>query len=258
MTMFLRQSWSITGRHLRAMARQPAFVFITLTQPIIWLLLFGALFKKIVDIPGFRGGSYIDFLTPGVVIMTALFSAGWSGMSFIDDMDAGVMDRFLVAPVQRGAMIAGSLAYQAIATVIQSGVIIGLGALAGASFPGGAGGIAALIASAVLIAVAFAALSNGFSLVTRQRESLIAAASALVLPLTFLSTAFMQKNLTTKWIQRVARFNPVDWAIKAGRGAVGSQVHWATVSSYGGFLLITVLVCSVLATRGFRAYQHSI
>jgi ABC-2 type transport system permease protein len=258
MTTFLRQSCSMTGRYLRSMSRQPAFVFITLAQPIIWLLLFGALFKKIVDIPGFGGGSYIDFLTPGVVIMTALFSAGWSGMGFIEDMDAGIMDRFLVAPVQRGAMIAGSLAYQAIATVIQSGVIIGLGAIAGAGFPGGAGGIATLIASAVLIAVAFAALSNGFSLVARRRESLIAAASALVLPLTFLSTAFMQKNLTAKWIQHVARFNPVDWAINAGRDAVGHNVHWRTVGSYSGFLVIAVAVCAALATRAFRAYQRSI
>ena len=81
-------------------------------QPVIWLLLFGALFKRVVDIPGFGGGSLHRFLTPGVVIMTALFSAGWSGMTVIDDIDRGVMDRFLVSPVRRGALIAGRLAYQ--------------------------------------------------------------------------------------------------------------------------------------------------
>ncbi len=60
---------------------------ISLVQPVVWLLLYGALFRKIVEIPGFGAGSYIDFLTPGVVVMTALFSAGWSGMGLIDDLE---------------------------------------------------------------------------------------------------------------------------------------------------------------------------
>ena len=76
-------------------------VAISLVQPVIWLLLFGALFKRVVEIPGFHGGSYIEFLTPGVVVMTAISSAGWNGMAFIEDMQRGVMDRFLVSPVWR-------------------------------------------------------------------------------------------------------------------------------------------------------------
>ena len=62
----LRQTWQVALRYLRVIARQPAFLFIALVQPIIWLLLFGALFKSVTEIPGFAGGSYIDFLTPGV------------------------------------------------------------------------------------------------------------------------------------------------------------------------------------------------
>ena len=73
----VRHTWNITLRYLRAFIRQPAWVAITLVQPVIWLLLFGALFKSVVDIPGFKGGSYIDYLAPGVVVMTAISSAGW-------------------------------------------------------------------------------------------------------------------------------------------------------------------------------------
>jgi len=58
----------ITGRHFRAFLRQPWWVAVALVQPVIWLLLYGALFKRIVDIPGFHGGSYITFLAPGVTI----------------------------------------------------------------------------------------------------------------------------------------------------------------------------------------------
>src|SRR5207247_1666873 len=83
----------------------PWYVGVTLFQPVVWLLLFGALFKNVVQIPGFEGTSYKDFLAPGVVIMSAVFSAGWNGMGTIEDLDRGVMDRFLVAPVSRAPLI---------------------------------------------------------------------------------------------------------------------------------------------------------
>ena len=71
----LRQTWQVSLRYLRVIVRQLVFLFIALVQPIIWLLLFGALFKAVTEIPGFAGGSYIDFLTPGVVVMLAVSSA---------------------------------------------------------------------------------------------------------------------------------------------------------------------------------------
>ena len=108
---FLRTAWAIlTIRYFRELRRQPAVIFMSLLQPVVWLLLFGALFTKVAQVPGFGGGSYITYLTPGVVIMTAMFSASWTGMSYIEDMAAGVLDRFLTAPVSRGALTAAMLA----------------------------------------------------------------------------------------------------------------------------------------------------
>ena len=94
----VRQTWQVTLRGLRVFVRHPAYLGMTLMQPIIWLLLFGALFKAVTQIPGFGGGSYIDFLTPGIVVMLAVSSAGWTGMGFIEDIHGGVMDRMLVSP----------------------------------------------------------------------------------------------------------------------------------------------------------------
>jgi ABC-2 type transport system permease protein len=64
MTLAARHTLALTVRQLLALCRQPWFVAITLVQPLIWLLLFGALFKRVVEIPGFQEGSYIEFLTP--------------------------------------------------------------------------------------------------------------------------------------------------------------------------------------------------
>lgn len=79
----MTDSIHMTGRHLRALMREPAWIAITLTTPIIWLLLFGSLFERAIDIPGFGAKDYTDFLTPGVVVMTAFFTAGWGGMAMI-------------------------------------------------------------------------------------------------------------------------------------------------------------------------------
>jgi len=255
----LRQAWVIlTGRYLRQLYRVPVVIFMTLIQPVIWLLLFGALFKKVAEIPGFGAGNYVTYLTPGVVIMTAMFSASWTGMAYIEDMHSGVLDRFLSAPVGRGSRTAGMLAYQGLTTVLQSAIIIAIGWGIGATFPGGAAGVAALIGVSVLIAVAMAGLSNWFALLTRQREALIGASTTLVLPLTFLSGAFLSLRLVPGWIAEIARFNPVNWAASAGRIAVHGHPAWTTVGAYSGFLALAVALTATAATMAFRVYQRSL
>src|SRR5258706_1699375 len=124
MTTALANSTQIRTRYLRALLRQPSYVAFRLVQPVIWLFLFGQLFKRVVEIPGFTGSSYIAFLTPGVVAMSALFSTGWSGMSYVIDMERGVMDRFLGSPVRRRALIGGELGYQSGIALLQSLVIL--------------------------------------------------------------------------------------------------------------------------------------
>src|SRR5215472_11126727 len=174
MTIALANSVQITTRYLRAFLRQPYYIAGTLVQPVIWLLLFGQLFKRVAEIPGFTTGSYISYLTPGVIVMSAMLSTGWSGTSYIADMDCGVMDRFLVSPVRRGALISGELVYQAGMVLLQSLIILGLGYLVGARFPGGPVSVVLLLAATVLLGAAFASLSNALALILRKQESLIA------------------------------------------------------------------------------------
>ena len=80
----------------------------------------------------------------------------------------------------------------------------------------------------------------------------------VTLPLTFLSAAFMQKDLMPGWMQTVADFNPVNWAVEAGREAVSATTNWGFVASRAGFLFLLALVCAAFATRAFRAYQKSV
>jgi len=128
----------------------------------------------------------------------------------------------------------------------------------GVSFEGGVFGVVVLLVIAALLGTAFGALSNALALVARKEESLIGAVTFLQLPLVFLSTAFMQPSLMPSWIGTVADFNPVDWAIVAGREAVGASPDWASIAGYCGLLAAFAAVCLALAVKAFGAYQKQV
>ena len=188
---------------------------------MFWLLLFGNLFESVVRIPGFEtSGSYMEYLTPGVIAMTALFSAMWAGTVYVDDMQRGVMDRLLASPVSRGAMMNGTLAYQSLTSVAQTVIVLVVAFLAGARFSGGFTGIAVTVVAAILLTVVCAALSNEIALMARQPEALIGISQFLSLPATFLSSAVMDPALAPGLMQTAATYNPLDWAVVASREAL--------------------------------------
>jgi ABC-2 type transport system permease protein len=255
----IAQTGYVAGRHLRLFFRQPWFVGIYLVQPVIWLLLFGALFKSVINIPGFSAAaSYIDYLVPGVLVMTALFSCGWSGMSIIEDLDRSIMDRLLATPIHRGAIIAGLNAYEIVSFGIQAVIIGGLALLLGAHFAGGILGFAVLTLCAMLVGAITASFSDAMALLLRQRESVIGINTLMTLPLTFLSGAFMPLKLAPDWISTVATFNPVDWAVEAGREALAASPDWSFVVPRVALLVGLTILSTAFATRTFRSYQRSI
>jgi ABC-2 type transport system permease protein len=256
-TIAAHTTW-MTGRQLKAMLRQPAYLGILLIQPVIWLFLFGSLFRKVVELPGFASATYLDYLVPGVVIMSALSTSMWSGMGVLEEIDRGVMDRFLVLPLRRSAIINASVAMQALVTTIQSVLIVALGLAGGAHYTGGLPGLLVLIVASILVAVVFSALSNTVGMLARQRETIIGINTFLLLPLTFLSTAFMAKALMPHWMRIVASSNPVNWALEAGRAAMSARPDWGSVLVQGGGLALLAIAVTALSVLTFRAYQKAV
>ena len=245
----------LAGRGVRALLRQPWFVAITLVQPVVWLLLFGALFQNVVPAPN---GDYIAYLTPGIVVMSALFSSGWAGMGFITDAERGVMDRLLVSPVRRGSVMTGSLVNQQVTTVVQTLVILALGFATGARFPGGVGIMLVFVGSVILLAAAFASYSNALALLLRSQESVIGAVNFVVLPLSFLSSMLVPTGSLPGWIAAIARWNPVAGAVVIGRQTLSADVDWSVVGPRFGGLAALAVVAGALAARSFASYQRSV
>lgn len=256
MRTFVADTWHLFQRYMRNTLRLPIWIAVTLVQPVIWLFLYGQLFRRIVELPGFGEVSYIQHLTPGVVIMTAMFGSAWSGMSMIRDLDEGIMDRLLSTSVHQGAIITARVMHASVTVGVQSLIILGMGMALGARIDGGVAGAAAIMVLAFLLGAAFSAMSNGVALLARREETLIAIVNFVGLPLVFISTAFIAAELMPGWIRSAAEFNPVNWAIVGSRSAMQGD-EWMLVVQYTLYLLVFVIVCSFFATRAFRVYQRS-
>ncbi len=131
----------------------------------------------------------------------------------------------------------GNVVHNGLVTALQSVVIVLLGLLGGADYPGGAGGVAVLVLASVLLGTVFGALSNALGMLVRERESIIGINTFLLLPLTFLSSAFMAPARMPGWMRHIADFNPLNWAMLAGRSAMSADPDWGVVASRGGALL---------------------
>ncbi|WP_433833086.1 ABC transporter permease [Actinoplanes sp. CA-015351] len=258
MTTLVSHTWWMTNRRLKVLVKQPAFVVILLIQPAIWLFLFGNLFRRVVELPGFGATSYLDYLIPGVVVMTAVSSNMWAGMGMLEEIERGTMNRLLTTPVARGAIMNAAVLEQALSTTVQVLAIVLLGQIAGAEYPGGLLGLAVMTVAAVLLGTIFSAFSNTVGMLARQRETIIGINTMLLLPLTFLSSAFMAESLMPSWMSTIASFNPVNWALDAARAAMSVTPDWGMVLVRGSWLLGAAIITLVLSVGTFRSYQKSV
>ena len=227
MSTAVSQTWYMTQRQLMVFVRQPAWALITLIQPAIWLFLFGGLFKEVVELGGFGTTSYLDYLVPGVVVMSALSSNMWAGMGTLDEIQRGTLDRFLTTPVCRAALMNGNVVNNGLVTALQSVLIVLLGLLGGADYPGGIAGSASWWSPRVLLGTVFGALSNAFGMLVRERESIIGdqhlPAAAADLPVQRLHGARRRCPPGCGTSPTSTRSN---WAMVAGRSALSADPDW--------------------------------
>jgi len=206
-------TWYLFLRNLRNSKRMPMIWTMSLIQPLVWLLLFGQLFRNVVSIPGFPADSYLAFLAPGVIVMTALFGATFSGIGTLLDIDLGYLDKMLVTPVNRNSIILSRVGEDVVRIVAQVIVIVVIALLMGAGFTTGFAGFATTIAIVVFMVIGFAGFSNILALRIREHQGFMMMVNFLTLPLMFLGSAMMPVEMLPKWLQTVTKFNPVTYAV---------------------------------------------
>jgi ABC-2 type transport system permease protein len=256
---FLSNTWYLTGRKLHALLRQPYVLAFSVIQPVIWLFLFGELFRKIIDIPGFGyQGSYLAFLIPGIVAMNAMSGNMWAGMSMIEEIDRGTLNRFLVTPASRLAIMNAAVVEQAVSTTAQTLIIVVLGYAGGARYPGGAAGITVLVAASILVGIFWGGLSNMTGMLLRSREAIIGVYTLFMLPLMFLSSAFIQPSFMPGWMQAIASRNPLNWEVQIGRDALSAAPDWSAITLRSCGLLALALLAVAISVTTFRSYAKNV
>ncbi|GAA4342469.1 ABC transporter permease [Microbacterium rhizosphaerae] len=251
------QTGQVLRRWLIAVLRQVWGPVMSLVQPIIWIVLFGSVFHSLGALPQFGGAGYIDYLVPGILMMTVLYSGAWAGTGYIDDINSGVMDQYLTSPISRSAIVTGQLIQQLVINIAQSIVVLGIGWLAGARYPGGAGGMLVALGVATLLATIFCCCSTAVALISRSQIALISLSQLIVLPATFLSTTMMPASLMPEWVANVSRWNPMTWAVELGRGGLDGSYPDAGWWQAGGLALLAVLAFA-WAVRSLRTYQRAL
>lgn len=222
----ITDTWYITMRDLRARIRMPVFIFMTLFQPILWLVLFTQIFKSLGGMLGPGGGSYLQFFAPGVLVMTVLFGSAFSGFGMLWDIDTGVLSKMLATPVTRISVIAGRIVATVVVLLIQALIIIILALIMGVHFETGVPGVLFTFFLLALLGLGFAAFSNGLALLLKRQETVMAVTNLLTMPLMFLSSLMMPAALLPGWLNKVRLVNPIDYAVVGARDLISNGYIW--------------------------------
>jgi ABC-2 type transport system permease protein len=250
------ETWQLYKRALKKMMRRPVVLYFSLVQPLIWLLLFGQMFKRMVSIPGASGAfgtdNYMAFFTPGVIMMTILFGAGQTGLGLIQDIDSGFLDKLLTTPINRLAIILGKLGGDMTRMAMQALLILAIAAIAGVRFQTGLFGVLFIVIIASLFGMALAGINVIIALQTRNTEASFLIGNFVNLPLMFTSTAMLPLVMLPVWMQTVANLNPVTYGVQGMRGLITTGFDPNTVFPAIAVLGAISAVSIFAATLMFR------
>ncbi|OUC14498.1 MAG: transporter [Alkalinema sp. CACIAM 70d] len=262
---FGQETFALTRRLFIQLKRRPSTLVAGVVQPLMWLILFGALFQNAPQ--DFLGNSlaYGQFLGAGVIVFTAFSGALNSGLPVMFDREFGFLNRLLVAPLaSRFSIVAASALFIMTMSLVQTVAIIVVSGLLGTGFPTLSGlGLMFLILAFLVIAVT--ALSLGLAFTLPGHIELIAVLLVVNLPLLFASTALAPLSFMPTWLQVVAAANPLSYAIEPIRhlylyphwhwSDIVLQAPWGNVSLLGciggllGFALLSLLSIQPLLKR---------
>jgi len=248
---FIRDTLMVFRRQERLALRNPAWVIIGLTQPILYLALMGPLLTHLPAQAlgtGTNGNAY-DFFVPGLLIQLGLFGSTFVGFTIIADWRAGVIERFRVTPVSRLAIMSGRVLRDVVTLVVQAAVLVLVGVAFGLRAP-----VAAVFFGfgfIVMVAIGLASLSYATGLLLKSEDSFAPMVNTIVVPLLLLSGIFLPMTLGPGWLQGVARVSPFRYVIDAMREAYRGQ-YFNTIVAEG--LVVSVIMAAVFLWLGSRVF----
>ena len=228
-------------RNMQHTLRSPVFIFVSMFQPLMYLFLFMPLLKSLGGLPGLPAGKTVDIFIPGLLVLQALFGTAFVGFSLIDDIRTGVIERFLVTPMKRSAILLGRVLRDAIILLIQCTLITIVAIPFGLSV--NLYGFLFSLLLYALIGITMASISYGFALIYKIEDPLAPTLNTIALPVSLLSGIILPLTLAPIWLQDIAKVNPFSYAVNATRALFAG--NFQSIGIVEGFLIIGVLAIIV-------------
>ncbi|HAM03261.1 MAG TPA: ABC transporter [Acidimicrobiaceae bacterium] len=241
---------TLTLRELYIWFRNPAFIFFTLIQPVMFVLLFRYVFGGAIPV-NIHGG-YVNFLMPGIIAQSAAFASFGTAISLARQLQKGVIDRFRAMPMARSAVLLGRLVADTLRVILTVILIIAVGYGVGFRFSNGVGPALLMIVLSVAFGVAICTISGFVGLAIKDEESVGSFGLVWLFPLTFVSSAFVPVASMPGWLQAFAKNQPVTVVIDELRSlALGGPLvlhAWQSALWLAGIIAVFV----PLAVRAYR------
>ena len=213
---FILDSWTIAEGEMRKLRHDPSELVTRAVQPLLWLLVFGPVIANARAIP--TGNlPYMDFLAPGVLAQSALFSAIFFGIAIIWERDLGVLHKYLVSPASRGALVTGKALAGGLRSLVQAAMVYVFALVIGVHLrldPLSLIGVGLVV---VIGSAAFATFSLVIACLVRTRERFMGIGQILTMPLFFASSAIYPIDNMPDWLKVVAHVNPLTYQVDALR-----------------------------------------
>jgi ABC-2 type transport system permease protein len=242
MPVIVHDTTLLARRRVLEFARQPMWVLVGLSTPLLYLALFGPLLDNLAGTAAFAGGSVIGTFLPGILVLVAFSNGMGAGWIVIAELDGGVLERFGATPASRAALVLGTGIRDALTFLLAAGLVM-LAAIPFGYAPD-LTGVAVMLALLTLLTMAVSAWSSALGLALKQIGSLAAVVTGLQLPLTLLSGILLPLSLAPGWMVVLAHANPLWYAVEASRELSAGQIATGTVA-VGAAVIAGLTVLSV-------------
>ncbi|GII63936.1 transport permease protein [Sphaerisporangium krabiense] len=210
---FVRDVATVFVREVAPVLRAPVLLFLSMVQPLLLLFLFGPM---LAGTGGFGGGAPWQWFVPGILIMMCLTGPMMAGCSMLIDLMGGSMERMLVTPLNRTAMLVGRVLKEFVILLVQAVLIIGLALPLG--FRPSPAGVLAGLALLIVFGTGLGALSFVLAIASRPDGNLFWGVTQMLLfPLMLLSGVLLPTDYGPGWLRTAAAFNPVSYIVEAER-----------------------------------------
>jgi ABC-2 type transport system permease protein len=222
---------------------------VTIT-PVMFVLMFTYLFGGAI---AGSTGDYLDYILPGILVMSVLFTTVYSGVALNTDLTKGVVDRFRSLPIWRPAPLVGALLGDSVRYVVAGTVIIVLGVALGFRPDNGAPGVLAALALVVVFAFALSWVFTTMGLLLRSPNAVMNAGFMGIFPLTFLSNVFVEPKTLPAALEAFVEVNPISILATVSRGLMNGSAQAGDVMIVLATAAVLTAVFAPLTTRLYRA-----